>query len=168
MDYNSPTSNYFEKWSKTFFLSRGSWRRGPNPISQEIVFFKFQLKSHNPSLCCSNWNPIPIFLLFFFKNPSPSAQNPISQPLKKANPSSHFTPSRPSLYLLFAYVKLEQLSTNEWPKCTTEYLRRDCIGTTRMTPPQNLRTKKLAPIYHLQTKIKSWKTDSSQTKWKQK
>ena len=30
-------------------------------------------------------------------NPSPSAQNPISQPLKKANPSSHFTPSRPSL-----------------------------------------------------------------------
>ena len=29
-------------------------------------------------------------------NPSPSAQNPISQPLKKANPSSHFTPSRPS------------------------------------------------------------------------
>ena len=23
---------------------------GPNPISQEIVFFK----SHNPSLCCSN------------------------------------------------------------------------------------------------------------------
>jgi len=30
-------------------------------------------------------------------NPSPSAQNPISQPLKKANPSSHFTPSRPSV-----------------------------------------------------------------------
>ena len=38
---------------------------GPNPISQEIVFFKSQLKSHNPSLCCSNWNPILIFLLFF-------------------------------------------------------------------------------------------------------
>ena len=32
-------------------------------------------------------------------NPSPSAQNPISQPLKKANPSSHFTPSRPSHYV---------------------------------------------------------------------
>ena len=32
-------------------------------------------------------------------NPSPSAQNPISQPLKKANPSSQFTPSRPSLGL---------------------------------------------------------------------
>ena len=30
-------------------------------------------------------------------NPSPSAQNPISQRLKKANPSSHFTPSPPSL-----------------------------------------------------------------------
>ena len=30
-------------------------------------------------------------------NPSPSAQNPISHPLKKANPSSHFTPSRPSM-----------------------------------------------------------------------
>ena len=29
-------------------------------------------------------------------NPSPSAENPISQSLKKANPSSHFTPSRPS------------------------------------------------------------------------
>ena len=71
-------------------------RGGPNPISQEIVFFKSQLKSHNPSLYCSNWNPIPILLLFFFINPSPSAQNPISKPLKKANPSSHFTPSRPS------------------------------------------------------------------------
>ena len=48
-------------------ILRGSWRGGgPNPISQEIVFFKSQLKSHNPSLCCSNWNPIPIFLLFFF------------------------------------------------------------------------------------------------------
>ena len=44
----------------------GSWRGGPNPISQQIVFFKSQLKSHNPSLCCSNWNPIPIFLLFLF------------------------------------------------------------------------------------------------------
>ena len=31
------------------------------------------------------------------KGSSPSAQNPISQPLKKANPSSHFTPSQPSL-----------------------------------------------------------------------
>ena len=35
-------------------------------------------------------------IVFFFINPSPSAQNPISQPLKKANPSSHFTPSWPS------------------------------------------------------------------------
>ena len=29
-------------------------------------------------------------------NPVPSAQNPISQPLKRAIPSSHLTPSRPS------------------------------------------------------------------------
>ena len=72
---------------------RGSWRGGPNPI----VFFKSQLKSHNPSLCCSNWNPFPFFYCFCFMNPSPSAQNPISQPLKKANPSSRFTPSGPSL-----------------------------------------------------------------------
>ena len=34
---------------------------------------------------------------FFFMNPSPSAQNPISQPLERANPSPHFTPSRPSV-----------------------------------------------------------------------
>ena len=45
---------------------RGSWRGGPNPISHQTVFFKSQLKSHNPSLCFSNWNPIPIFLLFLF------------------------------------------------------------------------------------------------------
>ena len=44
-------------------LTWGLWRGGPNPISHEIVFFKSQLKSHNPSLCCSNWNPIPIFLV---------------------------------------------------------------------------------------------------------
>ena len=49
---------------------RWSWRGDPNPISQEIVFFKSQLKSHNPSLCCSNWNPIPIFLLFFHESQS--------------------------------------------------------------------------------------------------
>ena len=36
--------------------------------------------------------PFPFFYYFFFMNPSLSAQNPISQPLKKANPSSHFTP----------------------------------------------------------------------------
>ena len=35
-------------------------------------------------------------IVFFLMNPSPSTQNPISQPLKKANPSSQFTPSRPS------------------------------------------------------------------------
>ena len=38
-----------------------------------------------------------VYYCFFFMNPSPSAQNPIPQPLKKANPSSHFTPPRPSI-----------------------------------------------------------------------
>ena len=66
---------------------------GPNPISQEIVFF--QIRAQIPQS-----QPVLLKLksyCFFFMNPSPSAQNPISQPLKKANPSSHFTPSRPSL-----------------------------------------------------------------------
>ena len=68
----------------------------PNPISQEIgFFFKSQLKSHNPSLCCSNWNLIPIFLFFFHESQSQCTKShfPAS---KKANPSFHFTPSRPS------------------------------------------------------------------------
>ena len=58
--------------SEELCFSRGSWRGDPNPISQKIVFFKSQLKSHNPSQCCSNWNPIPIFLLFFFSHESQS------------------------------------------------------------------------------------------------
>ena len=86
---------FYEPITKRSYVE-GREGGAPNPISQEIVFFKSQLKSHNPSLCCSNWYLVPIFLLFFFMNPSPSAQNPISQPLKKANPSSQFTPSRPS------------------------------------------------------------------------
>ena len=51
-------------------------------------------------------------------NPSLSAQNPISQPLKKANPSSHFTPSRPSLlfptllYLALLYFLTPLRSTH--------------------------------------------------------
>ena len=36
------------------------------PFPRKLFFFKSQLKSHNPSLRCSNWNPIPIFLLFIF------------------------------------------------------------------------------------------------------
>ena len=57
-------------------------------------------------------------------NPSPSAQNPISQPLKKANPSSHFTPLRPSynlaetqtcnnIFLLFCREILESVWEEE-------------------------------------------------------
>ena len=67
---------------------------GANPISQEIVFSN---PSSNPTISARVAQieiPFPFFYCFFFvMNPSPSAQNPISQPLKKANPSSHFTPS---------------------------------------------------------------------------
>ena len=61
----------------------------------------FSNPSSNPTIpaCVAQIEiPFPFFYCFFFfvMKPSPSAQNPISQPLKKANPSSHFTPSRPS------------------------------------------------------------------------
>ena len=59
----------------------------------------FSNPSSNPTIpaCVAQIEiPFPFFYCIFFMNPSPSAQNPISQPLKKANPSSHFTPSRPS------------------------------------------------------------------------
>ena len=75
---------------------------GPNPISQQIVFLKSQLKSHNPSPCCSNWNPIPIFLLFCFMNPSSSAENPISQPSKKGKSQLPFY-SFTTLFLAFMF-----------------------------------------------------------------
>ena len=70
---------------------------GPNPISQEIVFFQIpaQIPQSQPVLLKLKSHS-HFSIVFFFMNPSPSAQNPISQPLKKANPSSHFTPSRPS------------------------------------------------------------------------
>ena len=65
---------------------RGGWC--PDPISQQIVFFK----SHNPSLSVAQIEiPFPFFYCFSFMNPIHSTQNPISQPLKKANPSSHLT-----------------------------------------------------------------------------
>ena len=57
------------------------------PQSQPLLL---KLKSH------SHFSNV-----FFFMNPSPSAQNPISQPLKKAYPSSHFTHSRPSRNIAF-------------------------------------------------------------------
>ena len=70
---------------------------GPNPISQEIVFSNPRSNPTIPACVAQIEIPFPFFYCFFFMNPSPSAQNPISQPLKKANPSSHFTPSRPSM-----------------------------------------------------------------------
>ena len=39
-----------EELIAVLFLQEGRDGGDPNPISQEIVFFK----SHNPSLCCSN------------------------------------------------------------------------------------------------------------------
>ena len=61
------------------------------PQSQPVLL---KLKSHSH-----------FSIVFFFMKPSPSAQNPISQPLKKVNPSSHFTLSRPSLYIATASQK---------------------------------------------------------------
>ena len=74
-------------------VRRGSWRRGPNPISQEIVLFKSQLKSHNPSMCCSNWNPIPIFLFFFHESQSQCTKShfPASKKGKSQLPFYPFT-----------------------------------------------------------------------------
>ena len=59
----------------------------------------FSNPSSNPTILAVllKFKSIPIFYCFCFINPSPSAQNPISQPLNKANPGFHFTPSRPSL-----------------------------------------------------------------------
>ena len=74
-------------------LLRGSWRGVPNPISQKLFFFKSQavllkLKSHSH-----------FSIVFFFHESQSQCTNTISQPLKKANPTSHFNPSRPSSYL---------------------------------------------------------------------
>ena len=56
-------------------------------------------------------------------NPSPSAQNPISHPLKKANPSSHFTPSRPSSVLpQFGLLENVVPICNEALKITSEHV----------------------------------------------
>ena len=70
--------------------------RGSSPFPRKLFFSN---PSSNPTISARVAQieiPFPFFYFFFVMNPSPSAQNPISQPLKKANPSSHFTPSRPS------------------------------------------------------------------------
>ena len=78
----------------------GSRRGGPNPISQETVFFQIpaQIPQSQPVLLKLKSHSHFSIVFFFFMNPSPSAQNPISQPLKMANPSSHFIPSRRSTW----------------------------------------------------------------------
>ena len=75
-------------------LKEGREGGGPNTISQEIAFFKSLLKCLNPSLCCSNWNPIPIFLLFFFHESQSQCTKSHFPASKKGKSSSHFTPSR--------------------------------------------------------------------------
>ena len=78
-------------------MKGGGGGGGPNPISQQIVFFQIPPQVPTIPACVAQIEiPFLFFYCFCFMNPSPSAQNPISQPLKKANPSSHFTPSRPS------------------------------------------------------------------------
>ena len=68
------------------------------PFPRKLFFSNPNSNPTIPACVAQIEIPFPFFYCFFsFMNPSPSAQNPISQPLKKANPSSHFTPSRPSL-----------------------------------------------------------------------
>ena len=66
------------------------------PFPRKLFFSNPSSNPTIPAYVAQIEIPFPFFYCFFFMNPSPSAQNPISQPLKKANPSSHFTPSRPS------------------------------------------------------------------------
>ena len=63
------------------------------PFPRELFFFKSQLKSHNPSLCWSNWNPFPIFLLFFLESQSQCTKShfPDSETGKSQLPFYPFT-----------------------------------------------------------------------------
>ena len=63
----------------------GGWGWGD---PQEIVFSNLSSNLTIPACVAQIKIPFPFFYCFFFMNPSPSAQNPISQPLKKANLSS--------------------------------------------------------------------------------
>ena len=94
-----------EELIAVLFLQEGRERGGGGGGRGELIPFPRKLFFSNPSsnptipACVAQIEiPFPFFYCFFFfvMKPSPSAQNPISQPLKKANPSSHFTPSRPS------------------------------------------------------------------------
>ena len=67
-----------------------------SPFPRNMFFSNPSSNPRIPACVAQIEIPFPFFYCFFFMNPSPSAQNPISQPLKKANLSSHFTPSRPS------------------------------------------------------------------------
>ena len=79
------------------FLGWGSWRGGVLISFPSKLFFSNPNSNPTIPACVTQIEiPFPFFYCFCFMNPSPSAQNPISQPLKKANPSSHFTPSWPS------------------------------------------------------------------------
>ena len=72
----------------------GGWVLIPFPRK---LFFSNPCSNPTIPACAAQIEiPFPFLYRFFIMNPSPSAQNPISQPLKKANPSSNFTPSPPS------------------------------------------------------------------------
>ena len=78
-------------------LNRGLWRGGVLIPFPRKLFFQIPAQIPQPQPVLLKLKSHSHFsIVFSFMNPSPSAKNPISQPLKKANPSSHFTPSRPS------------------------------------------------------------------------
>ena len=94
-------ADFFILWQKKFFCSalfrnliicclcfstEVPERRGGGVL----IPFPSKLFFSNPTI------PFPFFYCFSFMNPIHSTQNPISHPLKKANPSSHFIPSGPS------------------------------------------------------------------------
>ena len=89
------TENYHSHDSVAYGRKEG--REGGGVLFPGNCFFQIpaQIPQSQPVLLKLKFHS-HFSIVFFFTNPSPSAQNPISQPLKKANPSSHFTPSRPS------------------------------------------------------------------------
>ena len=64
------------------------------PFPSKLFFSNPSLNSTIPALLLKLKSHSHLFYCFCFMNPSPSAQNRISQPPKKKNPSSDFTPFR--------------------------------------------------------------------------
>ena len=112
-------------------LSGGSWRGVLIPFPRN--FFSHPCSNPTIPVCVAQIEiPFPFFYCFFFINPSPSAQNPISQPLKKANPSSHFTPSRPPI----RHDEFRPLQEDHYKySCSTW---RKCMRCTKNTKHKNI------------------------------